>query len=291
VAFVERAINVTFKLGQGQFGGSGADTVTLSGLRVSSKIIKAGGPSMGTAQLQVYGMTLSQMNKLSTLGMQITLQRKNTLLVEAGDADVGMATVFVGTIYNAWVDMQGAPEVPFHVEAHVGLFEAIAPAKPSSFTGSADVATIMSGLATQMGLKFENNGVSIKLANPYFWGSARDQAMACAEAAGLRSSWIIDNGTLAIWNPGQPRGQQVPLISADTGMELSPTYTSKGIMVKTLFNPSIGYGSKIKVESSLTPANGEWVVYSLDHDLDAKFPGGQWHSTIGAARPGSVVVA
>lgn len=291
MAFVERLLRVTFVLGEGAFGedtGANYNTVILSNLRASAKVVKAGGPSMGTLQLQVYGLRLSLMNQLSTLGVMPTLIRRNTVSLEAGDSVNGMAVVFQGTITNAWADFQASPDIPFHVEAHTGLIEAVKPIPPSSFRGSASVVVIMSGLAAQMGLAFENTGVSTVLSSPYFYGSARSQAQACAEAANIE--WIIDNGKLAIWPKLQARGGQVPLVSVETGMVGYPAYTSKGIMVRTLFNPAIGYGSKISVKSILTPACGEWIVYSLDHDLDAMVPNGQWFSSMGAARPGLVVV-
>lgn len=284
MSFVHRLINVTFTLGEGAFGDSGANTVKLSGLRVSCKIVKAGGPSMSTLQMQVYGMRLSEMNKLSTLGMAPKLVRRNTVLVEAGDADSGMGVVFIGTITNAWADLQSAPDVPFRVEAHTGLIEAVSVQPPSSFTGPTKVSTIMSSLATSMGLEFENGGVESVLQSPYFYGSPRDQAKACADAAGCE--WIIDGTKLAIWPQGGWRAGEIPLISKATGMDQYPSYTSMGINVRTLFNPSIGYGSKVKVESTQKPACGEWVVFSLDYDLESEVPKGRWFTTIGAARPG-----
>lgn len=292
MSFVKRKLRYTFRLGEGQFGTAGTDQAVLPDtLRSSARIIKAGGPSMSTAQLLIYGMSLSLMNKLSTLGMLITLVRKNSVLVEAGDDQNGFSAVFVGTILNAWAELSQQPIVPFHVEAFTGALEAVQPVKPTSFTGPTDVASIMSGLATQMGLKFENSGVQTKLRNPYFWGSPRDQVTQCVEAAGLRGSWIIDNGTLAIWKPGAARGAQSPEISPTTGLQGYPTYTSKGVQFVTTYNPSIGYGSKVNIKSSQEPANGEWVVYKMDYDLEANSPGGKWSSTIEAARPGLVVVA
>jgi hypothetical protein len=134
-----------------------------------------------------------------------------------------------------------------------------------------------------MGLAFENSGVTGKLSNPYFPGSARSQAQACARAAGI--SMIIDNGKLAIWPKNGSRNGAVPLISPQTGMIGYPSYTALGIMLKTLFNPSIGFGGKIKVQSELPAACGEWAVYSLDHDLEAMMPNGRWFSTVMAYNP------
>ncbi len=288
--YAQRALDVTFELGEGEFGESGANSVKLSGLRVSSRIIKAGGPSMGTAQLQIYGMTLDKMNQLSTLGLRPTTVRKNTIMIDAGDKGGLLSSVFLGNITNAWFDGQAAPEVPFQVLAHVGGFDAVKPIPPTSYKGNANAADILSGLAAKMGKSFENNGVSVVLSNPYYTGSARDQALKCVKEAGIQWNGL-DNKTLAIWPSGQSRGGAVALVSKNTGMEGYPTFTSQGITVSTLFNPSIGFGQKIKVESDLTGANGEWVVYALNYDLDAEFPQGRWHMTVSAARPGYAVVA
>mgnify|MGYP001611534202 CR=1 FL=1 len=287
MSLVSRKIDVVFRLGKGSFGDSGADTVTLKNLRVAASIVKAGGQSMGSANLRIYGMTFSLMNQLSTLGPAPTLYRRNTVTVLAGDDVNGMGTVFVGTIVNAYTHFQ-MPENPFMVEAYAGMIEALAPVPASSFQGSADVAAIMSGLATQMNLVFENNGVNVKLSNPYFSGSPRNQVQACAEAAGI--AWIIDGGKLAIWNPGEARGGQVPLISLATGLKGYPNYTSRGIMLETLYQPSIGFGVKINVQSDLKPASGEWIPFTLQYQLDSLVPDGSWFISLEAARPGYVVV-
>jgi len=289
VSFAKRRIDLTFALGEGDFGEGGNNSVKLSGLRVLSQIIKAGGPSMGTAQLQVYGMDLDKMNKFSTLGQRPTTQRKNTITVEAGE-EGAMATVFIGNITNAWFDGAGAPNVPFQVLAHVGGFDAVNSIAPTSYKGTVDVATILSGLANKMGKPFENNGVNTQLTNVYYTGSARDQALKAVQEAGIQWNGLDDN-KLAIWPSGQSRGGSIPVVSKNTGMEGYPTFTSQGIQVSSLFNRSISFGSKIKVESIIEGANGEWVVYALNYSLDAQMPRGKWHMHMSAARPGFAVVA
>lgn len=286
---LRRLLNLTFTLGEGSFGESGANTIKVSQLRASAKILKAGGPSMGTAQLMIYGMTLDVMNKLSTLGMVPTLVRRNTVLVEAGDDVNGMGTVFLGTITNAYADFKGAPDVPFMVEAHTGLIESVATAQPTSFQGRTNVATAMSGFASKMQLSFENNGVDATLPASYFSGSYRDQMIACALAAGIQQ--VIDNGKLAIWKAGSSRGGQIPDINPQSGMIGYPSYSSIGIQLKSVFNPNVGFGGRIKVTSDLKPACGEWIVYRLEYSLDSLVPGGKWEATIDAAPPGYVVVS
>lgn len=283
MAFVRRILEFKFQLAQGSFLESGTDTVTLRGLRATAKVIKAGTPSLGQAQLQIFGMKLSLMNQLATLGMVYQLIPRNVVTVSAGDEGSSLSVVFAGTITQAWADFQSAPDVPFNVQAHTLGAESVIAADPISFTGSADVAGIMSGLAGKMNCTFENNGVQAKLSNPYFYGSARSQADACASAAGIK--WVADDTTLAIWPSGGARGGDIPLISPQSGMVGYPSFMAYGINVRTIFIPSIKFGAKIKVESSLKPACGTWAVVLLAHDLATLVPGGEWYSSIGAFNP------
>jgi len=284
LSYTKKRMAVTFKLGQGAFGREGFDTVKLEGLRMSAIVIKAGGASLGELQLRVWGLTLDQMNKLSTLGMLAVAIRNNQVLLEAGDTDSGMSVVFSGTITNGWADMSGMPDVSFHVTGHAGMVEAMTPVPPISFRGGTDAALIMAGLATTMGLAFENSGVSVFLSNPYFPGTAREQARRCAEAGGFE--WIIDSGVLAIWPRNGYRGEQIPLIGPKSGLIGYPSYTSNGISITTLFNPNIAFGTRFKLETSFEPAAGIWIVSTLMYRLEAEMPGGDWLMRIDANPPG-----
>lgn len=284
--YVERKISVTFKLGRGAFGNSGFDTVRLDNRRVSVLILKAGGASLGELHLRIWGMTLDQMNQLATLGMLAVALRNNQVQVEAGDNERGMSVVFDGTITNAWVDLSDQPDAAFQVIAHAGMLAAIRPIPPSSYSGMVDVAVIMASLATQMNLTFENNGVSVLLANPYFPGTAREQVRAAATAA--RINWIIDNNRLSIWPRGQSRGTQIPLLTPATGSIGYPSFAANGISLVCLFDPNVTFGSRVRVESELAAANGVWVVYSLMYQLDAQIPRGNWLMRVLAAPPGFV---
>ena len=285
MALARRIISVTFQLATGSKpfnDADGSNSVTLDGLRTSAKITKAGGAAMSTLDLRMYGMTKSVMDKLNTLGMAIRVFDSNYVTVQAGDDVNGVATVFYGSIVNCWADFQAQPDVALNCIATEGLIPALKPSSPRSYTGPADVAVILSGIAQEIGYDFENNGVKVILPKPYFFGSPRNQAYAAAKQANIGIA--LDNKTLAIWNLGEARGGQIPLISPTTGMVGYPAYTSKGIAVKTVFNPAIGFQQKINIESSLTQASGEWTVYGLAHDLEANTPNGQWFTMLEASR-------
>jgi hypothetical protein len=289
VTFAQRHISLTFQIGEGAFGASGANTVKVQGLRASAKIAKAGGTSNPTLNLRVWGLSLSLMNQLSTLGKPLPDVRKNVVTVEAGSDDTGMAVVFVGIIQQAWASMQGMPDAVFTVQAAVGLFDQMRPLAPTSINGAADVAMLISGLATQMGYAFENSGVSVQLSHPYFSGTGMEQVQRCAEHAGI--NLLVDNNTIAIWPKDGARGGTAVLVSKDTGMIGYPDWTAQGVAVTTLFNPNITYGGTILVQSDITPAVGKWSPFKIEHDLDSEVFGGHWFTRAEASVFGTVQLA
>lgn len=307
MAFVRRLISASVSLAQSSgtsqpttFAESGGSSVTIQGSRTSVRISNSGSPADGRAQVKVWGMTPSLMNQLSTLGLVFNLVPRNTLTISAGDEDSGMSAVFSGTIYAAYGDYSGQPDVPFIFECLAGVADAVAPATPTSFAGSTDVANLMSGIARQMNLGFENNGVSATLTSPYLAGSLMVQARRVADAAGIE--WgIVGGATLAIWPRGGNRNTpSVPVISPDTGMIGYPAFTQQGIIVRTLFDPQISFGSLVEVRSSVLSSiaqaqqgqqaassfPSQWAVNKLDLALDSLLPKGQWMSTVHAYNPG-----
>ena len=306
-SYTQKAIDVTITLGLGTFGDTGKNTVTLKGLRVLASIIKSGYPSLDRANVRVYGLPPSIMNTVSTLGIPRPMIRKNNIVtVQAGDTTNGMSVVYSGFMLDCYQDYSEAPETSLVIASYGGALSMIESAAPSSFPGSGDVATIMSGLALQMGMKFENNGVQVKLSSPYFSGSLMSQAHQLARAANIEmypdTSTIP--GTLAIWPKLGTRGGKIPLINTASGLVGYPTFQSNGMSFKTLFNPNIILNGKIQMQSSVGVApttvgangpveagtqsggpNGFWFVTNpLVHDLSAEVPGGPWFTSCSCVR-------
>ncbi|MBU9656058.1 baseplate hub protein [Burkholderia cenocepacia] len=276
MSFTRKRIDLTITLGEGEFGDDGSNTVTLTGLRVQSLITIPGGESMAGAQVRVYGLPISMMNQLTTIGPINTAYRNNKVLMAAGDDESGMHIMYSGTIGEAYADFQGMPDVAFNVLGWAGLYDSVKPVGALSYVGTVDVATVMEELAKTMGLTFENNGVQVQLSNPYFPGTALAQVRACARAADI--NYLIDRDTLAIWPRAGARATtgDIPLISPETGMRGYPMFSSKGITVVTEFNPNIKFGVPVKVRSSLEAANGIWNICDLSHALESELPDGAW---------------
>lgn len=293
-SYTRKRIEVAFTLGQGEtFDGSttassaGSNVVALSGLRCSAAITKAGGVLQGALDLRVYGMTAGMMNRLSQVGaVPLVVQRGNTVTVSAGAEGTGMAVVYQGTISAAFPDYENSPEVPFRVLGITALDAALMPMPPSSYRGAADAAVVMADLARRMGYDFENAGVSgVKLRDPYFPGSAYQQAETCAQAAGVNMA-VEEGGAsgkrkLVIWPRGGAREGTVPVISPESGMVGYPVRTPLGVEVTTLWNPAVRFAAKVEVRSPTVPqANGVWQVGGLDHALESETPDGLWYSKL-----------
>ncbi len=307
-SFQQRQLTVIITLGKGTFGQSGTNTATLSGLRVEATVQKGGMPSMDRGEIRVYGVQPSLMNSVSTLGIPIPYARRNNLVtLQAGDPVNGMSTVFFAYLKEAYQDFNNMPETSIQLVGFGGADIAMFPANPISYPSGADVATIMAGLAAQLGLVLENDGVQVQLASPYFPGTALQQIQSCAKAANINA--YIDTGTspavLAIWPKNSTRSGVVPVISVNTGMIGYPKFRDQGMDFTTVFNPNLRIGGQIQMQSSIGTAlqyadpanptpdtivaggpNGTWTIYSLTHTLSSWIPDGPWISEASCARPG-----
>lgn len=292
-SFVQRLLDFTVRLADAsgvnqpnQFA-NGTNTVKLSGLRASVRVQNSGTPKGTDAQVSIYGMTLEMMNQLATLGMRFSLVPRNELTITAGDKGSGMSLVFNGTIIRAYGDFQGAPDVPFRFECVAGTFNAVFPAKASSFPQATTVESIMKAMSLQMGVGFENNGVNVTLPPSYFPGSLGTQWQKVATDAKIGAGLVVGAGgggpglVLAIWPLNGSRGGVAPVIAPGRGMIGYPIYTADGVAIKTIYNPQIGFFGQVVVEDSeIRGANGTWIVHKLDHALDSMMPNGLWESTV-----------
>jgi len=286
-SFSKKILQFSFTLGTGTFGGTGQNTATIpvegtggespASLRATAIIEENGGPTSANAECWIYGLPLSLMNQLTTLGKQFNANAygKNQISIYAGDDKSGVPLVFTGTVYEAYMDgMASMPRVPFRVRAtgDWGLKMKMIP--PTSVQGNADVATTMQKLASQAGLAFENGGVNVKVNNPYLPGSIRIQISTLASMAGIQH--LISKGTLAIWPTGQARQGGGHIVSRQTGMVGYPAVESTNIVVKELYDPSFDCGHDFTIQSDVTAANGTWNCIRLVRELESEMPSGKW---------------
>lgn len=276
-----KGLRFVFTLAIGSFS-SGANTLTVEGLRASANINNAGGAVLSTLRATIFGMTASDMNSVTTTKWDPSFA-KNTVSVYAIDGDQE-TLVFQGNIVNAWGIYVGMPEVYLMIEAQNNYLGQITSPSPTrtTFTSATTIATVMQNLANSLGVQFENNGVTgtVKKGQTLS-GSYVDQVRTMAQTYGF--SYFLDpaSDTLAITPLNTPRQtQSVPLVSAQTGLQNYPIFNGYGVQFDTLFNPAILFGGTVEVQSAIPKANGSWMVVQMAHQLESQTPGGQWKSTV-----------
>jgi len=291
-----KVLKFVFTLAIGSFS-SGSNTLTLSGLRASVNINNAGGAVLSTLRADIYGMTASDMNSVTTTKWDPSFA-KNTISVSAIDGDQE-TLVFQGNIVNAWGLYAGMPEVYLTVEAqnnYIGQITSPSPTR-TTITSSTTIATVMQNLADSLGVQFENNGVTGTVkAGQTLSGSYVDQVRTMAQTYNFSYFFDPTSSTLAITPLNTPRQtQSVPLISAQTGLQSYPIFNGYGVQFDTLFNPAIIFGGTVQVQSAIPKANGTWMVVQMAHQLESQTPGGQWKSTVNtvytASALGSIAAA
>lgn len=288
--FAVRKIDLTFTLGTGSFGNTGADQLTITGLRVYAQLRSVVFPHGGTEiTMRVHGMTLDHINSLSKAGL-LWDTRQNQVQVKAGDASSGMTTVFDGNIVEAYPAFDGgADDRHFYIYAVDSAIHRLKPAQPTSYPKSVPATQVLKSLAEQAGLTLQASDVTSVLQTPYFWGTLWQQIRSAVAAADC-FAWLDGvNKTLIVWPKNSKTVPSATVtISPATGMIGYPMFQAKTIIVRTLFNPTltIGLGTSVLIRSELAAANNAKLrIADLSHNLASQLPGGPWETTIFGVAP------
>lgn len=294
--YTVKALRATFTLtgSNAVFPGTSANVLQVAGLRMSVHIQAAGAAMSTQVSMRIYGMAQKDMNALAVVNVLNGTSEfiNNTVLIEASnDGGNSWTAVFAGVIVQAGPDYADPPDVYLSVQAQTGFYEAIAPALPTSFPGSTDVATAVSVIAAKMGVPFQNNGVNAQLpGGGYFAGSLLNQLQRICQAAHIAYAQDGAQNTVTIAPWGTPRTVASPYVLTPTsGMVGYPRVRGDGfIEARSLYNPAFLLlgpitiaGSDVVVGSN-TPttynshANGNWIIGTMTHSLESQKPGGAW---------------
>ncbi|MGC9159772.1 MAG: baseplate hub protein, partial [Terracidiphilus sp.] len=269
-------------LANGKVFQNGQNTVTLQGLRASVYIENAGGAMLGTMKAQIFGVSESDMNTLTSLiwdNLIVTPSGStfafNSIQVFALDG-TQTTLVYQGDILNCWGVFMSMPEVYLYIEAQIGYLALVQPVPPLSISADTAISTVMGQLAQQMGYQFENNNVQGTVKKGTYLGSTlMEQARTLMQSFRF---WMYLDGTntLAIAPYGQARSTIAPLISPQTGLIEYPAFNSTGVNFATLYNRDLLLGGPVEIQSSIPKARGTWIVTSMSHQLTSQMPGGPW---------------
>jgi hypothetical protein len=285
--------------------GSAANKLTVQGLRMSAVIKGAGIPAFPEASLRVYGLAQQDMNALAVVQTLVGKPQytRNILQIEA-DSGSGFTSVFTGQILQAGPDYSDLPNVNLYVQANSLGLDQLTPSPPSAYPGVANVADIVSRIASQMGVAFENDGVTGTLTGGYYSGTLADQLRTVCKDANIY--YAIEPGTpnIVVISPaGVPRQNLTAFtLSPTSGLVDYPQVLGNGyINVRSVFNPAyrmngplIISGSDVVIDPTLpttlnSKADGSWIIGPLTHTLESQKPGGLWFTDMRCGPPGSPV--
>src|SRR5690242_16953255 len=172
-------------------------------------------------------MKPSDMAQLSTLGFDQGKIGKNSIQINAynvgQDEDWSHPTpndieVFSGGIFVAHINYNAMPDVSLELECWATINQQVQAIPGTSVQGSGDVAAMLQGIcaACQPPMQFVNHGVTAKLSNPAYAGSAWQQIENICCDAGI--CYMPQGNTLMIWPKDQSRDGVVITTGPDQGM-------------------------------------------------------------------------
>ena len=305
--YTVKNLRLTFTLTNNNavFPGTNANVLQVSGLRASAVIKGAGLPAFPELSLRVYGLAQQDMNALAIVPVQggKPQYQFNTVQVEA-DSGSGFSFIFSGQVFEAGPDYADAPDVCLFVHAQAAGFDQLTPANPTSYPGTADVATIVSNIASKMSMAFENDGVTGVLTGRYYSGTLTSQLRQVCRDAGINA--VIENQNLLVISPaGVARTNLQPFILSPTsGLVGYPKVRGNGYLdVRALFNPAFRQNGPVTIQGSdvvIDPnlpktlnslADGNWLIGPLTHTLECQKPGGAWFTEMTLYPPNAAPAA
>ena len=276
MSFTEKVMRFTFS-------GAPEGSFSAAGLRAAASIQAVEGTIGVTAQVKIWGLSLSQMNNYSTaisaaIGDELP---DANLVIEAGDLGGALSPVIDGPIWQSYIDLTASPDSAF-VVAVASIADLATPTDPQSQPGDQNAEDLIAAICAGAGLTLQNtNGAAhAVLRNPSTYGSAIQQIDKIARAASFH--WMRNGDTIAIWPDGAAVDDVVIDIGPGTNPEMVgyPTYYEAGIIVTSLYNPQVQVGRQMNVVgSSILKANGLWSIVYVKHELTTMLPKGPWFTT------------
>lgn len=288
-SYTRKALEAHITLAEGGYRTPDGQTANTKIVRLGMDVSigKPGGAEKNKCKIRMFNMPLADMELLTTLAFRPLQAAKNTIAVYAGDDESGLSLAFSGDIVSAVPNFNAAPDPGFDLDCITGYVASITPVPPLTAPGGQDVGALMATLAAQMELAYLNRGVDVRIRNPALVGGPMEQARQLARAADI--DLIVDDGEMIITPRGGLReddGRSTVVWSAATGMIGYPAFDTDGLVVKGLYEPRLKPGGPLRVESVVPRASGLWRVVSVEHSLQAGYPGAsRWTTQVKASYP------
>lgn len=277
--YVKKELRATFTMAKGYFAGQD-NTLVVSGLPMVVRITKPGGGDQNKLTLDIQGLNLSTMEKLTVLGFRPLQSLNNLISIEAGiENDLSLA--FSGEISQAYARFDSSGNAFFTLEALAGSYPQKLATPATSVDGQARIEDLMLQFAREAGYAFENQGVTESVSNSRFSGSPITKARSLERQANI--TLLIDDNKFIIMPRRQTRQGTTVRLTKSTGLLGYPTFTNDGIKLRALYDKNFQLEGLIELESIVPKASGTWRITKLEHLLDANFSNAtNWFTDIDA---------
>lgn len=237
-------------------------------VRIDFEIMKSTDVSSNSAKVQVYNLSIISRNQIQELNDLVT--------IKAGYAqDVGAKLIFTGEMLRVTHENQ-PPDIVTIIEAGDGISQMREARDSISFAEGTGAKNVLDDLSNKLGLPIRNLPSEIKgqyLHGFSHVGSVRDALDRVTKRENLE--WSVQNGELLVLPKRKPLDGEAVLIAPERGMlnlperlrdlnfNLVDEQKKPGFKVRSLLNPNIEAGSKVRLQTSI--ASGEFRVEVVRH--------------------------
>jgi hypothetical protein len=246
--------------------------------------VRQGGKQFGNAKVELYGVPLATMNQIARLwGEALTPQGTDTIQINVWNGST-FIPFFQGVIAWSAVDPSRMPQVALVIEANAGMALTLNPASPYSTPGGVTLQSALEAIAQPAGFQvdYAKTAPTYQLAATRVTGAPLEQIGALM-AHYPNLTWNTSLQRLQIRTALAPIDSNQVDISADTGLQGYPVYSTSGLQLATIFNPLITPGAALNITTEFDFVNRTlWVASVLAHTLEPNMPGGQWTTQLAA---------
>lgn len=283
-SFVKRRLKVAIQLNvqdgeRPTFESTDSNVLVLEGFRVIANINEIGSMSP-TAQIRIFGMSQSDMNKLTMVLYKRWAINRNALSLYAyDDAAKTWHNTYNGYIDECMPDFTGMPDVSLNITSSCLWASQVKVGELVNITEDVDVKQVATDLIGKMGFDADIQGDLNPLNKFYGFGDPVSQFKQLQRAVGFE--WFTSGTTIHVTPFAQGISGDVLDVNASTGLIGYPTIDSLGVQFRHLYVPGIKNGHQVNVTSDFSPANGTYYAYSINIQLESELPDGAWFMDVG----------
>jgi len=240
------------------------------GFRIVFNVDKSDTRSLNTANIEIYGISENTRNKIASLDNQVTL--------EAGYERTRISTLAIGGISDYIVERQ-PPDLFMSIELGEGLREIRDKRVSISIDDAVSTSELIERVSSVTDLPIRYDGELEGIFGTGFAFSGRVDELLDKVSEKEDVDWSIQDGELLVTKRGVgiPGESEVALIESGSGMIATPQrlgrldqpgWEADGWSVKTVLDPRIKPGERIKIRSK--EIEGAYLVRRVEHRGDTR---------------------